>query len=57
MLKETTAIVRKRIDEGMTLEQVQAAGLDAKWKEWGAGFIKTDRWLETVYESLKRERK
>ncbi len=57
MLKETTAIVRKRIDEGMTLEQVQAAGLDAKWEKWGAGFITTEQWLETVYKSLTSKTK
>lgn len=53
MLVETTGIVRKAIQDGKTLEQVKAEGLPEKWKEWGAGFINTPRWLEISYNSLK----
>jgi glyoxylase-like metal-dependent hydrolase (beta-lactamase superfamily II) len=55
MLVETTGIVRERIKAGKTLAQVKAEGLPEKWKEWGAGFIKTDMWLETIYQSLSRD--
>ena len=55
MLAETTAIVRERIAAGQSLEQVKAAGLPDKWKDWGTGFIKTDFWLETVFRSLQGE--
>jgi glyoxylase-like metal-dependent hydrolase (beta-lactamase superfamily II) len=55
MLVETTAIVRAAIKAGKTVEQVKAEGLPEKWKEWGTGFIKTDRWLETIYQSLTRD--
>jgi cyclase len=54
MLVDTTALVQKQIKAGKTMEQAQAAGLPDQWKEWGAGFIKTDRWIATVYESLKK---
>jgi cyclase len=54
MLVETTEIVRRRMSEGQTLEQAKAEGLPEKWKEWGAGFINAERWIETVYNSLKR---
>jgi glyoxylase-like metal-dependent hydrolase (beta-lactamase superfamily II) len=53
MLAETTGIVRERIAAGQSLEQIKKAGLPEKWKEWGSGFVKTDFWLETVYNSLQ----
>ncbi|MFL6196366.1 MAG: MBL fold metallo-hydrolase [Thermoanaerobaculia bacterium] len=52
MLVETTAVVQKGIKAKKTLEQLKAAGLPDEWKEWGSGFIKTDLWIETVYNSL-----
>lgn len=55
MLEETVAIVRQRISAGRSLEEVKAAGLPDEWAEWGSGFISTERWLETVYQSLATE--
>ena len=55
MLKETTGLVKKAIAEGKTLEQVKAAGLPEKYKEWGSGFINTSRWLEISYNSLGKK--
>ena len=52
MLQKTTEIVRQKIAGGKTLEQVKSEGLPAEWEPWGTGFIKTDRWLETIYKSL-----
>jgi cyclase len=52
MLVETTAVVQKGIAARKTLAQLKAAGLPDEWKEWGSGFIKTDVWIETVYNSL-----
>jgi glyoxylase-like metal-dependent hydrolase (beta-lactamase superfamily II) len=52
MLVQTTDIVRKRIAAGKTLDQIKAEGLPEEWKSWGTGFIKTDRWLELIYNSL-----
>jgi cyclase len=54
MLVETTGIVRQRMAQGKTVEQVKSEGLPEKWASWGTGFIKQDRWLETIYNSLKR---
>lgn len=56
MLVETTAIVRERMEEGQSLEEVQAAGLPDVWQSWGTGFISTERWLGTVYQSLAEAR-
>ncbi|MFQ5463120.1 MAG: MBL fold metallo-hydrolase [Phycisphaerae bacterium] len=55
MLEKTTNFVRKRIKAGRTLDALKEAGLPEKWKPWGTGFIKTDRWIETIYKSLTRE--
>jgi hypothetical protein len=52
MLVETTDIVRKKKKAGKTLEKIKAEGLPEEWKSWGEGYIKTDVWLELVYNSL-----
>lgn len=54
MLVETTAIVRERMERGMSLDEVREAGLSEEWSSWGQGFISTGQWLETVYRSLER---
>jgi cyclase len=51
MLVETTAVVRKGMAAGKSLEQMKKDGLPEEWKAWGTGFIKTERWIETIYES------
>ena len=55
MLVETTAIVQKGMKAGKTLAQLKTAGLPAEWKDWGSGFIKTDVWIETIYNSLSKK--
>jgi len=52
MLQQTTEIVRGKIGAGKTLDQIKSEGLPAEWNPWGTGFIKTDRWVETIYKSL-----
>ena len=56
MLTETTDIVKKRMAAGRTLEQIKAEGLPKEWKPWGTGFIKTDRWIDLIYNSLSAKR-
>lgn len=55
MLLETTDIVRKKMAAGKTLAQIQTEGLPEEWKSWGTGFIKTDRWIETIHQSLTKK--
>ena len=52
MITETIALVRGKIDAGMSSEQVQGEGVSDEWADWGGGFISTDRWLDTVHRSL-----
>ncbi len=52
MITETIAMVRGKIDAGMSSEEVQGEGVAEEWAGWGAGFISTERWLDTVHRSL-----
>ncbi len=54
MLVETSELVRKGIAAGKGLQEIKAGGVPEAWKSWGEGFIKTDRWLETLHRSLTR---
>lgn len=53
MLTATTDHVRKGMKSGKSLNDLKQAGFPDKWKSWANGFIKTDRWIETIYKSLK----
>ena len=55
MLTETTGFVRKKMAAGKTLDQIKAEGLPVEWKSWGTGFIKTDRWIATIYRSYTKK--
>lgn len=55
MLVESTQLVREKMAAGKTLDQIKAEGVPPQWQSWGEGFIKTDRWLETVHKSLQRK--
>lgn len=57
MLLETTEIVRKKMKAHKTVAQIKAEGLPDEWKAWGAGYIKTEMWLELVYTSLSTKQK
>ena len=58
MLLETTCIVREKM-KTKSLDDIKKEGLPEKYKDWGTGFIKTDRWIETIYNSYsaKMEKK
>jgi glyoxylase-like metal-dependent hydrolase (beta-lactamase superfamily II) len=53
MLNETIALVKKAIADGKTQEQIRAAGVPEKYKDWGAGFINVNRYLDAVFNALK----
>ena len=55
MLIETTDVVRKKIAAKKTLEQIKSEGFPAEWKSWGEGFIKTDQWIELIFNSLSKK--
>ena len=55
MLVETSDIVKKGIADGRSLADLKTAGLPEKFKDHGNGFIKTDRWIETIYNSATKK--
>ncbi|HZS04240.1 MAG TPA: MBL fold metallo-hydrolase [Blastocatellia bacterium] len=52
MLVETIDVVRKQMAAGKSLDDIRKGGLPDKFKDWGTGFIKPDRWIETIHKSL-----
>ena len=53
MIKSSVNTVKKAMKAGKTLEQIQAAGLDASLDPWGKGFIPEKAWIGFVYDSIK----
>lgn len=56
MLVETTGLVKQGIADGKSLADLKTAGLPDKFKEFGTGFIKTDRWIETIYNDATKKK-
>ena len=52
MLKETSAIVQKGIDQGQTVDQLVAAKPLAKWDKW-SWFMTSDAFVKQLYNGLK----
>jgi glyoxylase-like metal-dependent hydrolase (beta-lactamase superfamily II) len=52
MLKETTAVVQKALTEHKTLEQMKQEKILDPWSKWSGDFVKTDAFIETLYNSL-----
>lgn len=53
MLSTTNKFVETALDQGESEDAILAAGLDAQWDSWGAGFINEERWLKTLIQSHK----
>ena len=54
MLRETTGIVQKAIQEGKSLEDIKAKGFSKVLvRKWGHGFLNTDQWITIVYNSYR----
>jgi len=54
MLKETSAAVQKAIDQHKTVEQMKQEKVLEPWKKWSGDFIDSDKFIETLYNSLTR---
>jgi len=52
MLKDTTAVVQKAIDDHKTVEQMKQEKILDPWKQFSGGFINSDIFIETLYNSL-----
>jgi cyclase len=53
MLRETAEVIQAGIEEGKSAAQLKEEGALARWdQQWGQGFIKTDRFIDTLYRDL-----
>lgn len=52
MLKDTSAVVQKAIDEHRTAEQMKQEKILTPWAKWSGEFLDSDKFLDTLYNSL-----
>jgi cyclase len=52
MLKETSAVVEKALKQHKTLEQMKKDKILDPWAKWSGDFVKTDAFIETLYNSF-----
>ena len=52
MLKETSAVVQKALDQHKTLDQMKQEKILEPWKKWSGDFVNADAFIETLYNSL-----
>ena len=52
MLRDTSAVVQKAIDQHKTVEQMKQEKILDPWKNWSGDFINSDQFIETLYNSL-----
>src|SRR6266852_1140653 len=52
MLKETSAVVQKAINDHKTLDQMKQEKILAPWAKWKGDFVNEDAFIETLYNSL-----
>jgi cyclase len=52
MLRETSAAVQKALDQRKTLQQMKQEKILEPWKSWSGEFIDSDKFIETLYNSL-----
>jgi cyclase len=53
LLKDTRALVADGIKQGKTVQQLKDEHVLAKYESLGKGFIKTDGWIDTLYNDVK----
>ena len=49
MISETFSYVKALKQDGKTLDEVKAMGLDDKWADWSWNFINEEKWINTLY--------
>ena len=50
MISETFNYVKTLKQDGKTLNEVKAIGLDEKWADWSWNFITEEKWIATLYK-------
>ena len=54
MMLETSMYVMEKVNQGKTLEEIQAEGLSDEWESWGQGFINEAFWISLIVNSSKQ---
>jgi cyclase len=52
MLETTTALIKSKLAQGLSVEAIAEQGLGPQWDSWGQGFINTSSWIGFVAGSL-----
>src|SRR6266852_4362533 len=52
MLKETSAVVQKALNDHKTLDQMKQEKILTPWAKWKGDFVNEDAFIETLYNSL-----
>src|SRR5438105_5878399 len=52
MLKETSAVVQKAINDHKTLDHMKQEKILAPWAKWEGDFVNEDAFIDTLYNSL-----
>ena len=52
MLKDTSAVVQKALDQHKTLDQMKKEKILDPWQKWSGQFVNADGFIETLYNSL-----
>jgi glyoxylase-like metal-dependent hydrolase (beta-lactamase superfamily II) len=55
MLKDTRQLVADGIKQGKTAAQLKEAHVLAKYEDLGKGFIKTDAWIDLLYNEVAKD--
>jgi glyoxylase-like metal-dependent hydrolase (beta-lactamase superfamily II) len=55
ILRGTWNAVQKGVAAGKSLEQLKTEKVLAEWDTWGQGFIKTDMFIETLYQEATKK--
>ncbi len=50
MISETFDYVKTLKQDGKTLDEIKAMGLDDKWADWSWNFINEEKWIATLYK-------
>lgn len=50
MISDTFNYVKSLKQNGKTLDEVKAMGLDEKWADWSWNFINEEKWIATLYK-------
>ena len=54
MLRDCIALVSAGVKKGKTLDQLKSEHVLAKYEDKGKGFVKTDEYIEMIYNDLKK---